>query len=190
VTELETLRDAVQRLNDRAELHDLVNRYAMAVDDHDLAAVRDMYTADACFARRGRVASGREEVLRSLEAQMRRYGPMIHTPHSLIIDWVDADHARGRAAGHAELALDGQLIFACYRYDDCYRRETPGWRFSRRELRFIYGVPASGFPQVFADQNRLRWPDEPATAADLPETLPGWQLAGRQAGPPATGDRS
>jgi ketosteroid isomerase-like protein len=189
MTELEEIRDAVRRLTDRAELHDLVNRYAMAVDDHDLEAVREMYTSDGCFARRGRVASGRDEVLRSLERQMRRYGPTIHTPHSLVIDWIDADHARGKATGHAELALGGQLILAAYRYSDCYRREEHGWRFSRRELRFIYGAPAAVLPEVFVDQNRLRWPDEPATAADLPETLPGWQLASRPADLPA-GDRS
>lgn len=176
MTDLDTMRAQLRRLTDRAELQDLVNRYAMAVDDHDLASVARMYTADARFIRRGRTAEGREAVLGSLERSMRRYGPMIHTAHTLVITWDDDDHARGAATGHAELALHGDLILAAYRYRDRYRREAEGWRFASRELRFIYGVRAAELSTAFSDELRLRWPDEPRTAADLPETLPTWDL--------------
>ena len=148
----------------------------MAVDDHDLTAVAAMYAADGCFVRRGRVSDGRDQVLRSLEKSMRRYGPTIHTPHTLVITWDDADHARGVATGHAELALHSDLVLAAYRYHDGYRREPEGWQFTRRELRFIYGVRAGALPTAFSDLLRLRWPDEPASAADLPESLPTWDL--------------
>lgn len=176
MTELDEIRAQLGRLSDRASIQDLVNRYAMAVDDHDLEAVAGMYTADACFSRRGRVSTGRDAVLRSLEKSMRRYGPTIHTPHTLVITWDDADHAQGVATGHAELALRGDLVLAAYRYHDGYRREAGGWQFTRRELRFIYGTPAAALPSAFADQLRLRWPDEPASEADLPESLPTWDL--------------
>jgi ketosteroid isomerase-like protein len=176
VTELAAIAAQLGRLTDRAELEDLVNRYAMAVDDHDLAAVAGMYTADACFIRRGRTATGRAAVLRSLERSMRRYGPTIHTAHSLVISWDDQDHARGAATGHAELALRGELVLAAYRYRDHYRREPEGWRFRSRELRFIYGTPAASLPTALAGELRLRWPGEPASAADLPESLPTWDL--------------
>jgi ketosteroid isomerase-like protein len=176
MTELDEIRAQLGRLSDRAAIQDLVNRYAMAVDDHDLAAVAGMYTADACFSRRGRVSTGRDAVLRSLEKSMRRYGPTIHTPHTLVITWDDADHARGVATGHAELALHGDLVLAAYRYHDGYRREPEGWQFTRRELRFIYGTRAAALPSAFAGQLRLRWPDEPASEADLPESLPTWDL--------------
>jgi len=102
MTELDEIRAQLGRLSDRASIQDLVNRYAMAVDDHDLETVAGMYTADACFSRRGRVSTGRDAVLRSLEKSMRRYGPTIHTPHTLVITWDDADHAHGVATGHAE----------------------------------------------------------------------------------------
>ena len=108
MTELDEIRAQLGRLSDRAALQDLVNRYAMAVDDHDLEAVAGMYTADACFSRRGRVSAGRDAVLRSLEKSMRRYGPTIHTPHTLVITWDDADHARGAAA---DPALAAECIF-------------------------------------------------------------------------------
>ena len=176
MTELDEIRAQLGRLSDRASIQDLVNRYAMAVDDHDLEAVAGMYTADACFSRRGRVSTGRDAVLRSLEKSMRRYGPTIHTPHTLVITWDDADHAHGVATGHAELALHGDLVLAAYRYHDGYRREPEGWQFTRRELRFIYGTRAAALPSAFADQLRLRWPDEPASDADLPESLPTWDL--------------
>jgi uncharacterized protein (TIGR02246 family) len=178
----DTLRAQVRRLTDRAELQDLVNRYAMAVDDHDLAAVAGMYAADGCFARRGRVSTGRDQVLRSLEKSMRRYGPTIHTAHTLVITWDDDDHARGVATGHAELALRGDLILAAYRYRDQYRREADGWRFTRRELRFIYGTPAAELASALSGALRLRWPDEPATEADIPESLPTWDLDARDGG--------
>ena len=176
MTELDEIRAQLGRLSDRASIQDLVNRYAMAVDDHDLEAVAGMYTADACFSRRGRVSTGRDAVLRSLEKSMRRYGPTIHTPHTLVITWDDADHARGVATGHAELALRGDLVLAAYRYHDGYRREPEGWQFTRRELRFLYGTRAAALPSAFAGQLRLRWPDEPASDADLPESLPTWDL--------------
>jgi ketosteroid isomerase-like protein len=176
MTELDEIRAQLGRLSDRANIQDLINRYAMAVDDHDLEAVAGMYTADACFSRRGRVSTGRAAVLRSLEKSMRRYGPTIHTPHTLVITWDDADHARGVATGHAELALRGDLVLAAYRYRDGYRREPEGWQFTRRELHFIYGVRAAALSSAFADELRLRWPDEPATEADLPESLPTWDL--------------
>jgi uncharacterized protein (TIGR02246 family) len=178
MTGLDPIAAQLGRLMDRAELQDLVNRYAMAVDDHDLAAVAGMYTEDACFVRRGRTAAGRAEVLSSLEKSMRRYGPTIHTTHALVISWDDENNARGVATGHAELALHGELMLAAYRYRDRYRREARGWRFAQRELRFIYGGPAAARPAIFAGELRLRWPDEPATAADLPESLPTWDLDG------------
>jgi ketosteroid isomerase-like protein len=167
---------AVQRLTDRAELQDLVNRYALAVDDHNLATVREMFTRDATFLRRGSTAHGRETVLRSLERSMRRYGPTIHTPHLQLIDWIDDDNATGVATGHAELALSGTLMVAAYRYHDTYRRDGGRWRFAKRELLFLYGTPAADFSTAFADPLRLRWPDEPPSAADLPESVPTWSL--------------
>jgi ketosteroid isomerase-like protein len=185
MSDLDELRAAVGRLTDRAELQDLVSRYATAVDDHDIEAVSRMYTADASFTRRDRTRTGRDEVLRSLEGSMRRYGPTIHTVHSLVVDWVDADHARGVVTGHAELAAQGQLVVAAYRYRDTYRRQADGWRFGSRELQFIYGVPVTGLASIFAEQLRLRWPDEPAAAADLPETLPTWNLDARDRDLPA-----
>jgi ketosteroid isomerase-like protein len=189
MTDLAAIAAQLGRLTDRADLEDLVNRYAMAVDDHDLAAVAGMYTADGCFLRRGRTAAGRAEVLASLERSMRRYGPTIHTTHALVISWDDADNARGVATGHAELALRGELIVAAYRYRDHYRREPEGWRFRSRELRFIYGSPAAALPAAFASHLRLRWPDEPPAAADLPESLPTWDLDAQDGDAAAAGAR-
>ena len=46
---VEDVARRLRRLEDRAAIHDLVARYALAVDDHDYAALQGMYAADAVF---------------------------------------------------------------------------------------------------------------------------------------------
>ena len=113
---VEDVARRLRRLEDRAAIHDLVARYALAVDDHDYAALQGMYAADAVFRHAGAVLRGREAIVAFLQERAHLNGKTVHTPHTVVIDWVDDDTARGTVTGHAEIERGGGFLVAAFRY--------------------------------------------------------------------------
>lgn len=169
----------IRLLADRAALVDLVAIYSMAVDDHDLPTVVDCFAPDGTFTRMGSTVSGHDELRAFYRGMMDRYLTTLHVPDSQVtaVD-TDAGTGTGVATGHAELALDGRLLMAAYRYDDTYVRRQDRWVFQSRSLRFRYLAPIEELPVSFRDRNRIRLPGTPYAEADLPESLPTWETYG------------
>ncbi|MFD5812290.1 MULTISPECIES: nuclear transport factor 2 family protein [Rhodococcus] len=170
---LEDLVRRLTRLEDRARIQDLVAAYAIAVDDHDLETLLSLFTEDGEFERAGSIARGREEIREFYVAAMDRYSLTLHSPQSDQIS-VDGDRARGLLTGRAELALDGTLMMAAYRYSDEYARVDGRWLFRRRDLRFMYAVPFERMNAGLCTTERIQWPGTPHRRADFPESLPTW----------------
>jgi uncharacterized protein (TIGR02246 family) len=164
----------VQWLEDRAELQELVARYSVARDDRDIAGLIGSFTPDAEFHRAGAVQRGREQITAFFRRSMDRYSTTLHTVHTQALDRVDADTVTGLVTGHAELALDGTLVVAAYRYDDRYRRHEGRWLIAYRSLTFMYAAPVEELATTFRDANRMRWPGQEPAPADWPETRPTW----------------
>lgn len=167
----------LDRLESESAIRALAARYCFAIDNHDLDAVADLFTADArVYSRDGVMdASGRDGVIRQYEQRFTVLGPSNHVSHD---HWIrfgdDPDVAVGLLSAHAELWRNGTMMVTALRYDDVYRRDDGEWRFQERALSFLYYVPLAEYPQILGQPDRMRAYAEPA-AADYPEKLATWK---------------
>jgi len=168
------LEQRIARLEARAEIEDLGAAYAVAVDDHDIETLVNLFTENGTFDRSGPVSHGRNEIRAFYVQSMERYALTLHTPQSSQII-INGDHAKGLLTGQAELALDGTLMMAAYRYADSYTRTGNRWRFERRRLRFMYAVPFAEMEAGLTTTSRIRWPGAPPQDAQYPETESTWK---------------
>jgi uncharacterized protein (TIGR02246 family) len=165
----------VRRIEDRIEIGELVHRYAVAVDDRDMATLAACYTTDAVFDSVGGRTVGRDAITEYYAGRFRLMGPTRHLPVSTVIDFAGEDEATGQVLAHAELGMGGRTIFSALRYDDQYRREDGRWRFRERRIEQLYAMPLAELTTGLAESRRKRWPGTEPAEADIPEGLPTWQ---------------
>lgn len=158
-------------LESRIELDELITRYSIAVDDRDLDTLAMLFTADAWFDSVGGRTTGREALVEYYAGRLEQYGPTYHIPHGQVVDFQDADHARGTVLAHAELAIEGNAFAVAMRYHDEYVREEGSWRFRSRDLEAVYAMPLAELPHSMGDRLRKRWPGTQPEAADWPEGI-------------------
>ncbi|MEO8176359.1 MAG: nuclear transport factor 2 family protein [Sphingomicrobium sp.] len=167
----------IDRLEAESAIRALAARYCFAIDNHDLDAVADLFTADALvFSRDGVMdARGRDAVIAQYQQRFAVLGPSNHVSHD---HWIrfgdDPDRAEGLLSAHAELWRNETTMVTALRYDDVYRREQGVWRFAERALAFLYYVPLADYPEILGRRDRMRAYDQPAEA-DYPEQLPSWK---------------
>lgn len=175
-----TLEDRVRRLEDRAELAELVARYGLVMDNRDVAAMPELFTADARVWSADGVmdARGLPAVTDMFRGRFEVLGPSNHFTHDRIVEFDpdDPDRATGLVSSHAEMQRRGQPMLAAIRYHDRYRRDGGRWKFSERGLSFMYYVPTAEYLDALGPgiARRMRAYEHP-TAADWPEGLPTWQ---------------
>ena len=171
------LEDRIARLEARAELGELASRYAIACDEHDMPALEALFTEDAVFdAPSGLMrAEGRGAIMEMFGEVLSIRGPGYHWTHDCMVRF---DRGEGEASGlvlsHAETTPNGVQSLAAMKYDDLYRREEGGWRFSRRTISFLYYVPVAEYDGALARSDRLMAGDA-LRQADYPEALPQWR---------------
>lgn len=175
---MDDLELRVRRLEDRAELADLVAKYNIFVDDHDLEALSDLYADDAVFDGHalGR-SEGRHAVMDYFRARYDDYGPSYHYNHTQIIAFESDDNATGLVTAHVELAYRGIAMRGAYRYNDEYVRQRGRWCFRQRKVNFYYIMPMEDLARRFEDPHRRRWPGTTPMPAELPESLPTYQAS-------------
>lgn len=122
----------------RAELHDLVHRYAAYVDDRELDRAAALFALDGVLVpvRRG-PAEGRAAVREALGA-LERVPVTVHTIGGIVLERTGPHAATGRVAATAH-HVDGSSDHVWHLvYRDAYRRVDGHWRFARRviDLRF------------------------------------------------------
>ena len=156
------LSHRIRRLEDRAELRELVNRYCLAIDDSDWDALPGLFAADAEMA--GQV--GPRDVVGVLRSIRSGYGRTIHTALAQVLEFADDDHASGIVPSRGELAIAGQTVLCAMRYLDDYIRVDGSWRFARRVLRFNYALPWSAMAEAMTGELPVAWPGAAALPAD------------------------
>ncbi len=177
---LESLERRIRRLEDREEIHELIARYGLVMDDRDMASMEDLFTADVVLRSMDGVlnATGRSAVVDQFRGRFKVLGPSNHFSHDKIIrfDEADPDRATGLVLSHAEMNRKGQAMLTAIRYQDAYRRELGRWKFSERVLKFFYYVPAAQYLDALGPglAMRNRAYDSPMPA-DWPENLPSWK---------------
>jgi 3-phenylpropionate/cinnamic acid dioxygenase small subunit len=133
------------RLADRAEILDLMHAYAWAIDDLDLDALDDVFTADAFldYSSNPGGAKGPYPEVRAWLADVLRYFPV--TQHLMANTQVtlDGDRATARTMvynpqGAATRKGPPHFFYVGARYDDELVRTAEGWKISQRVETFLY----------------------------------------------------
>ena len=172
-----SMPERLRRLEDRAELTELIARYCIAVDDRDVEALASLFTPDGRFRSADGVmdAVGRDAVMEQFRGRFAALGPTNHFTHDRIFEFgADPDAAAGLVTSHAEVVRNGRALVAALRYADAYRRVDGRWRFADRLLSFLYYLPAEEYARGFVSRLRMRaYGDE--RPADYPEGLPTWR---------------
>jgi ketosteroid isomerase-like protein len=129
---------------DRQELRELVERYALAVDHADGAAVAALFTEAGVLALWMDPASGEQtgerrghdQIARAIDG-LTQYQATHHTVSATHAE-VDGDAAAGETtctAHHVERGPDVHDRVLYIRYVNTFARTAAGWRFTRREVR-------------------------------------------------------
>lgn len=163
------LEDRIRRLEDRAELQDLVAGYFLAADDDDYLALVDCFTPDAEFVSSGYDGgAGREGIITFLKDARSGMGATVHTPHYVHLDFQNADEATGTVSAHLELGLGDETFMGAVRYRDAYRRHEGRWRIARREMKVVHIGPWREVATSLTNKLNVRWPGVPAQISDFP----------------------
>lgn len=163
------LEARIKRLEDRAELNDLVVGYFLAADGDDLQGVGESFTEDATFSSSGSISGqGRSAIVDFIRASREQMGLTIHTPHYAQLTFDGTDRARGLVGAHLELVLGGKAIYGAVRYVDEYLRLDGRWRIHARDMRTIHIAPWLEVGAAFESTTPVRWPGVPEAASDYP----------------------
>jgi hypothetical protein len=165
----EELLRALERLEDREAIRDLMNRYCFIQDrghsshaDEDVDAFLALCapefvwdnSSDGSRAHRGPAAV--REYLRGL---WRRFDSCMHFAHNLSIELESRDRARSRASFDAAGDIGGEAFVAAGYYEDEYVRTAAGWRFAlHREVPFFFVKVSEGWagakPRIMREWTR------------------------------------
>jgi hypothetical protein len=128
-------------------------------------------------------ATGRKAIVEMFVRLFKVRGPGYHWTHDHFVrmDPADRDRATGLIYSHGETAPNGRASVAAMRYQDVYRRVAGRWMIARREIQFLYYVPASEYLNALASMNRITVTGNPRPA-DYPESLPAWKAFEREHG--------
>ena len=136
----------MSRLDDRAEITDLIHRYAWAIDELDLDALDDVFTTDAFLdysSNPGGYAGALADVKEWLRTSLSFFVVRQHSMANTLIDFVDADHARARTMVHNPMGARTRsgpphMFTIGARYDDELIRTGSGWRISTRVETLLF----------------------------------------------------
>jgi ketosteroid isomerase-like protein len=180
--DITSLEQRIRRLEARVDIDELIARYALVMDNRDVAALPELFTADVVVesSRGGMHAVGRDAVVELFLARFRVLGPSNHVTHDRIVtfDAADPNHARGLVLSHAEMRVSGESMVAALRYVDAYRRDNGRWQFASRRLHFMYYSRTAAYPAAFAAPRGAGKPvEDAAIARDWSEQVAMWRGA-------------
>jgi len=165
----------VERLLAFQEIRQLADRYAIALDARDLAALADLYVPDV---RATKADCGRDALIATFDAAMRTVGvTFLHVGnHQIDID-PSGDTATGIVYCRAEIQDGGpdgdRWIVQTIQYHDRYERRDGRWYFATmRGHLLVYGAELGQNPVGLPAAN---WPQNQTGWGSVPHDLPSWQ---------------
>jgi len=164
-----SLERRIARLEARAEIAELLTRYAFLIDDHEFEALGQLFAPDARFGSPGSTHVGREAIVANYRALGQVYPVTLHEARGFVLEFTDDEHARGEVLGFSEQASERHTVITSFRYSDEYVRLDGRWCFAARLVRTLYAMThaelASG---GLAWKLRKRWPHRAPALAELP----------------------
>jgi len=140
------MNESEYRVADRLAIQELVHRYALLVDTHQLEPLLELFCPDAEFDES--VLGPEAGPFRSVEA-IRGYfarsfplvSGMMHLTMNLAVEFVAAAQARGTSTLLFEGRVwDGSAQRIRGYFHDTYRRDAGSWRFRTRVLQLMSPV--------------------------------------------------
>jgi 3-phenylpropionate/cinnamic acid dioxygenase small subunit len=128
-----------EELSDRAEIHDVIVRYAWSIDTRDWDSLDTCFTEDA-YVDYSSNPGGREgpyrEIRRWLERNLAAFAVMQHLMTNVDIT-LDGDRATARTMmvnpmGAKTRQGPPHFFYVGGRYDDDFVRTADGWRIAKR----------------------------------------------------------
>ncbi len=163
-----TLEARLDRMESLAAIRQLAFRYALCLDSRDMESLVTLFPEDV---RVGRDEAGREALFRWFTQTMSAMRTSVHLIGNHIVDFEDADHARGIVYCRDELERPdtGLWQVGVLQYWDRYVRSEGEWYFERRKFHRFYIVDALTRPRHGAGLE-----DNPLTTVQLPDAFPSW----------------
>lgn len=144
---------SLQQLSDRAEIQDLITRYAYAIDDRNWDGLDQIFTEDAVIDYRaaGGPVGTLPETKAFLAEAMAQFSAFQHlsTTSDIVIN---GDEARARTILFNPMVMqhegEERVFFIGLWYEDEFRRTADGWRIkARREKKsWAFNQPANMLP--------------------------------------------
>ena len=132
-----------RKLEDEAAIHEVLVRYATAIDTHQHDLLDDVFTKDATIDyqdTQGPIGSY-SEIRAFLATAMKRFRILQHVLSNARIE-LDGDRARSRTyvrAMHGTKTPKGMKFFEMGgEYVDAWVRTEAGWRISERKLQSLW----------------------------------------------------
>jgi hypothetical protein len=162
--------ERLDRLESLAAIQQLPYRYALAVDSRNIDDLVELFVPDV---RVGAGESGRPALHRWFSEILRAPRTTVHFVANQIIDFDDADHARGivYCRDQLERPATGRWEAGELQYWDRYVRVDGEWCFQRRKFHRWYLVDALTRPSHGAGVNDG---SDPLPAGQLPEAFESW----------------
>lgn len=153
-----------------AAIQQLAHRYGLCLDSRDIEQLVQLFPPDV---RVGRDERGRAALAQWFTDTMRQYGASVHLVGNHIVDFVDADHARGVVYCHDELERPelGRWEWGKLQYWDDYVRRDGEWFFQRRRFHRWYIVDALERPAPMSGDEDTA---QALTTRPLPEAFETW----------------
>lgn len=165
-----TAAERMDRLESLAAIQQLAQRYAIAIDSRNMDMMVDLFLPNV---RVGKDEYGRAALKRWYTETMRHTGPSCHVVGNHVVDFDDADHARGIVYCHDELDHpdDGEWVQGQLQYWDTYLRLDGEWYFERRKFLRLYLTDWCNRPSHGANTAQE---GRALRTAQLPEAYPSW----------------
>jgi hypothetical protein len=149
----------ISRLEDRAELKDLVVQYFLATDTDDFEALTDLLDEQVTLRTEGGLrASGRDAVIASIRDARSNLGATLHTPDSVLLTLKNEREATGVVGAHFEVAYGNTTMYGAAKYIDDYLWADGRWRILNRNMMTIHMGPWGDVASSLTARNRIRWP--------------------------------
>jgi hypothetical protein len=164
------VEERLDRMESLAAIQQLPHRYALAVDSRDLDALVSLFVPDVRVGKdrrgRGALKAWFDEILRGMRVT-------VHFVGNHVVDFDDADRARGVVYCHDELERPstGEWQRGKLQYWDDYARVEGEWCFARRRFLRWYLVDARDRPSHGAGVNTGL---DPLPAQLLPDAFATW----------------
>jgi SnoaL-like domain len=165
-----SIDERLDRMESLAAIQQLPPRYAVALDSRDMDALVSLFVPDV---RVGGAEVGRDALKRWFTHTMSQMRTSVHLVADHVVDFDDADHARGIVYCRDELEQPstGDWEIGVLQYWDSYVRVDGEWCFSRRKFLRWYIVDALTRPSHGAGVNTGT---DALSTHQLPEAYESW----------------